>query len=373
MKILILSCGTGQGHNSAAYAIEEVLKNRSIDYILTDPLSFGHKKTSDLVASAYNGIIKNAPGAFGLIYKAGDLYSSSRLTSPVYFANTLYAKKLKNYILLNNFTAVITTHLFAMEALTCIKKDKNFKVPCYGVFTDYTCIPFVAETHLNGYFIPQKDLLPEIVKKGIKENLTFDTGIPVSQKFCTKLKKEEARKALGLNKTKPVILIMSGGVGCGNLVKLCKELLKFGNKDFTALVLVGRNRKLKKEIDRRFFKYNCFKTVSFTKEVNIYMNAADVMVSKPGGLTTTEAAVANIPLVHLLAFSGCETKNADFFSSRGMSLLAKNIKSAVECIWQLIDNKEQADTMLSMQRTYINPNAAEEIVLKVAEETNDRI
>ena len=131
MKILVLSCGTGQGHNSAAAAVREAFLRHGHDCVIADPLQFGRKHTAGVVAATYNGIIKNAPGAFGAIYKAGDLYSATGLTSPIYFANTLYAEHLRGYIEENGFSAVVCTHLFAMEALTALKKRRaDFAVPC---------------------------------------------------------------------------------------------------------------------------------------------------------------------------------------------------------------------------------------------------
>ena len=365
MKVLILSCGTGQGHNSAARAVEEALKRRGIECQIADPLSFGRRKTAGVVAAAYNGVIKDAPKAFGVIYKVGDLYSSTRLTSPVYFANTLYAGHLESYILENHFTVVICTHLFAMEAVTALWKRPEFTVPCYGVLTDYTCIPFFAETKLDGYFIPQEDLRAEMVEKGISEQRLYSTGIPVSGRFAHHTAPAAARTALDLPADQPIILVMSGGVGCGNLLELCRELLQYTTKPFTACVMTGRNRKLKGQLDEHFQGDPRLRTIAFTEKVDQYMNAADVMISKPGGLTSTEAAVANIPLVHLLAFSGCETKNAAFFSARGLSLQAGSVRAAVESAWRLINHPELAERMRSLQRTYIAPDAADRIVSKV--------
>lgn len=368
MKILILSCDTGGGHNSAAYAIAEVLENRHIDYIVTDPLTFGKKRTSTRVASVYNNMIKNIPSAFGTVYKIGDLYSSTKLRSPVYFANSLYAEKLRLYITDNGFDHVICTHLFAMEAITAIRRKTEFHIPCFGILTDYTCIPFFSETRLDGYFIPNStDLIQELLDKGLKCDHIYGTGIPVSQKFINHIKKSDARAELSIPQFKPMILIMSGSVGCGNILDLCDEALKQGKNEYSVYILVGKNNELKEKINNRYKEYDYIKTVSFTKQVNLYMNAADVMITKPGGLTSTEAAVANVPLIQLLAYTGCETKNLNFFSSRGMSVRADNAKTAISAAWDLILDKNKATQICEIQKKYINPNAADDIVSKVIE------
>ena len=114
MKTLILSCHTGEGHNSAADAIYEELMSRDEDCKVVDALTFSGKKPNEIVTSSYNSLIVKAPNVFGWIYKAGDLYRSTRLTSPVYYANTLYAKNLLEYVNENQFDSIICTHLFPM-------------------------------------------------------------------------------------------------------------------------------------------------------------------------------------------------------------------------------------------------------------------
>lgn len=117
------------------------------------------------------------PKMFGAIYKAGEAVDRVRFRSPVYYANTLYAKKLAAYILEEKFDAVVCTHLFAMEALTYIKKRGLLTVPSYGVLTDYTCIPFFEETDVDEYFIPHADLADELCAKGMKKERLIPTGI----------------------------------------------------------------------------------------------------------------------------------------------------------------------------------------------------
>lgn len=135
---------------------------------------------------------------------------------------------------------------------------------------------------------------------------------------CTRIKSggKSGTRASGLDK--PVMLIMSGGVGCGNILELCDTLERCSSGDYLACVLTGHNASLKQSIDERFASAGRIKTVSFTKQVNLYMNAADVMLSKPGGLTSTEAAVANVPLVQMLTYAACEAKNIAFFTSHGL-------------------------------------------------------
>lgn len=106
----------------------------------------------------------------------------------------------------------------------------------------------------------------------------------------------------------------------------------------------------------------------FTKNAYLYMKAADVTVTKPGGLTSSEAAVANVPLVHLLAYAGCETKNAAFFSARGISLRAENVTSAVGCVLALLHSPKRCEDMRAAQQKNFPLHAANEIAERVLQQ-----
>lgn len=359
-KILLLSCGTGEGHNSAAHAIKDALHERGIECEIRDPVSFKSEGAKKRVSALYNNIIKKTPRIFGVVYKIGGAYEKTRLLSPVYFANGLYAKKLDEYIKAESFDAVICTHLYGMEALTVIKK-KNNTVPCFGVMTDYTCIPFMAETKLDMYFIPAKELEKEFISRGMPAEKLVVTGIPTAPRFSERLTKAEARQRLGMPENARIYLAATGGVGCEKMLSCIESIKKVERGNYCIYVLTGRNEAMREHIEKKYKNKHVI-AVPFTKEVNVYMNAADVMLSKSGGLSSTEAAVANIPLVHVHAIPGCETKNYKFFVKKGMSVYAKNSDDAAKQAYELVSNSEKNEKMRENQRKYINPNAARDIL-----------
>lgn len=363
-NILILSCGTGDGHNRAAQAIAEVLQRREILHTFMNPIALYDKRAGRWVDAAYNRMIQRRPGAFNFLYRAGSLYSSRGWTSPVYSAIAHCADRLGGYIEENAFTAVICTHLFAMEAMTAVRKTKARDIPCFGLLTDYTCIPFTEETRMDGYFIPHADLADELAGKGIPREKIYPTGIPVSRKFAAHPDRAAARHALRIAEETPFILVMGGGAGSGDMARICRELLRSPGQ-WLAGVMTGRNVKLFQALDRRFSQEKSIRLIPFTDQVNLYMAAADVIITKPGGLSSTEAAVANVPLVHLLNYKACEKGNVEFFSSRGMSIWAKSAEDAVSAARRLLRDPDLKEKMLSAQRKYTDPKAAETIVESV--------
>ncbi len=362
MKVLILSCNTGQGHNSAGRAVEEELMRRGIPCEMRDALSFAKGKASRTISGAYVGVATKAPSLFGGIYKLGGVISSRRRKSPVYYANTRYAAPLNAYIEENGFTCVVTPHLFPAEALTYLRRRGRLPVPCYAVATDYTCIPFWEETELDGYFIPHKDLAQEFINKGIRKESLIPTGLPVSGRYNVDVGKTQARKQLGLPESAAIFLMMTGSMGFGDISAFTLSLLLICPKNSRIVILTGNNDGLRARIDRDFAGEKRVSTVPFTKEVPLYMEACDVLLSKPGGLTSTEAAVKNVSLVHTRPIPGCETKNAMFFSSRGLSLFEEEPEAAAAAAVRLIREEPLREQMRKAQQETVPPFAAKNIV-----------
>lgn len=364
-KILILSCSTGEGHNSAARAVQSVLEKEGNACVMADPVAFQSERMEHLVSALYNNTIRKRPRVFGAVYKLGDIYANSHLPSPVYWANAHYSESLKEYIVKEKFDAVVCSHLYGMEAMTALKKRDHFDIQCYGIVTDYTCIPFLTETIMDGYFVPNEQTRQELIAAGHPAESVYVSGIPVDETFENHPTMEQARKVLEISPEQKVFLVMTGGVGCENMEGLCDRLLEGAGEHDLFLVLTGNNQKLKDRLDEKYRDRSCLRTVSFTRQVPLYMAAANVLLSKPGGLSSTEAAVAGVPLVHIHAIPGCETCNARYFSESGMSLWAKSNEEAALNAVTLAYDREFADSMRAAQKKLIPRNSARFIMEKV--------
>lgn len=362
MKVLILSCNTGQGHNTAGKAILETFTARGVDCTMMDTLRLAGEDVSRKVSGAYCGLTTHFPRGFGWLYKAGSAISNDRVKSPVYYANTTYARYLLEVIHEGGYDRVVMPHLFPAEALTWLRRRGDLDVPTYVVGTDYTCIPFWEETEMDHYLIPHKDLMAEFVKKGVPEEKLVPTGIPVSARFRTHASKEEAREQLGLPQGETIYLVMTGSMGFGNAADIGKALLQ---RSGAVCLLGGNNRKMKDGLRKQFGENPRMMVLDFTDQVSLYMDACDVVLTKPGGLTSTEAAVKNVPLVHTAPIPGCETINAKFFLKRGMSLCGMDPGRAAAAAFRLAQDKELQERMKEAQRREVNPFAADEICDRV--------
>lgn len=372
MKVLILTASTGHGHVSAAETMRDILLEHQVESELKDTLSFVGEKSADLISSAIVNIAVKTPRAFGFMYQAADVVSSDKRKSPLYYANARYAEKLYDYIDQHHYDTVLCPHLFPAEALTYLKRERGLKADIYFISTDYTCIPFLEELEMDSVFIPHADLKAVFIERGIDEEKLIVSGIPVSSAFRQKSDKSKARKLLGIPEDKKVFLLMTGGEGGGDAEKLSKAIALRGGKDIFIPVICGRNSKLKESIAHEFKDDKRVQALGFSDKIDLYMDACDVLLTKPGGISSTEAAVKQTVLIHTYPIPGVETENARFFSQHGMSVLAEDEEDAAFNALRLAVDKKAQKRMREAQEQYINKNAAAVICEHICELQKDR-
>ena len=364
-NILLLSCETGEGHTRAAEAIAAELSRRGIRNELFDPLLYAGRRAEQAASESYTAMTEKSPELFNRLYRAGDIYDSTGLPSILYRATSRYAESLRSFIELNGFTAVVCTHLFPMEAMTALRKEGGFTVPCWGVLTDYAYLPLLRETELDGYFLPHEDLRLPFTEKGLPNARLYTSGIPIDARFCASGEKDEARKALGIPADGDVFLVMCSGIAPGHAGLLCSEILRQCEGKCTILALTGRYGERKEVLDEQFADTPQVHVVPFAEDVSLYMRAADVMLTKPGGLVSTEAAAVGLPLVHLLVSTADEDNNAAFFASYGLSVCAENAVDAAAKAIDLARSPEKAARMRTAQKAAIPTGGAASIVDRI--------
>lgn len=362
IRILILSCSTGGGHNAAGRAICEEMEARGVECDFTDALSLAGANLSAKVSKAYVRITTRAPEVFRLLYQAGGVVSrKNRLKrkSPIYFVNKLYAEKMRAYIQANGYDMVVMPHLFPAETLTVLKQEMYVSIKTVAVATDYTCIPFWEETAPDYFVIPHPDLVEEFASRGIPREKLVPLGIPIGRAFRQTRSREEARLRLGLRAEGTIYLFMTGSMGFGRLDQWVRAVL-CRDPEGEVLVLCGSNEAMRRKLQEKFAGCPA-QFLSYTQDVADYMAACDVLLTKPGGLTTTEAAAMGVPLVHTSPIPGCETMNADFFARHGMSVVAEDADTAAGRAMQLAHDAARRSQMLARQKEHIHRDACEEI------------
>lgn len=358
MDVLILSCSMGGGHDSAAKAILEEMKILGHNAVMFNPYTLKSDRLANTIDKAYVSVARSTPKLFGVIYKIGDIYRKLPCRSPLYFINRAMNKTMQEYLSLHHFDIVIITHLFGAEILTNMK-NHGIKVPkMLFVATDYVCTPFTEEVACDAYIIPTSDIYYDFITRGIPKNKIYPYGIPTHAKFAEIKDKNAVRDRLCLKKDKKYILIAGGSMGGGNIKKAINKIQAYfkTSNDIELIVICGSNKQLYKKLKQQ----NDLKTtvIGYTNDMASYLKASDLFITKPGGLSSTEAAVCGVPILHTSAIPGCETCNARYFSDYGMSVTGNITYDILKRAEELLNDEAACKKMIERQRKYINPNAA---------------
>ena len=355
MRVLILSANTGGGHNSTARSIGEELEKQNIEYEIADTLAFISERVSDFISWGHSYVYRKHPRLFGFGYR----FEEKHPPRFIYEQCAKGAEALQEKLTQDAIDAVICVHVFSGLMMTEVRERYANRTPTYFVATDYTCSPGVSEMNLDAYCIPHRMLLGEFVRNGIAADRLYATGIPVSRVFYESEDKAEARRALGLPETGRVVLLSCGSMGCGHLERSAMQLFRRLPKDTTLVVLCGKNEKTYEALLPHAAAR--LRVLTYTDEIARWMSAADIYITKPGGLTTSEAIVKQLPMVFIDAVPGLETRNFDFLISNGVASGAKRWHQIGVIVHRMLRVPDMLTKQIEAMKGFQTQNAAEAI------------
>lgn len=361
-KVLLLSCSTGQGHNSCAQAVKEYLEEQHINCEVKDALSFISPQVSDFMAWGHCFMYRYLPGLFRWGYRYSEKHPAVfKENSGIYKMLTSGAEHMYQFIDQERFDAVICTHPFSAMILTRIAKDHSIQAETAFVATDYICYPGMEFCDLQHYFIPCKCLANGFEKKGIPGERIIAAGIPVCRKMYGRTDKADAKRLLGVGSKSRHLLVMCGSMGCGPIAKLVKHIAKGLVEDMEVSVICGTNRRLREKLEQKYKRNEKIHIIGYTNQMPLYMDSADLLLTKPGGISITEAAVKKLPMVFVNAVAGCEQHNMDFFVKMGAAVTAGSVKELAEQSIQILLCGTQRQGMEDALQNYQYPGGAETI------------
>lgn len=323
--ILILSANTGEGHNSAAKALAEALEARGCTCRIADGLSFLPFGTGKTICRSHSFFYRRLPKLYGAGYRMAEALSrrqnfqkkAKRPRKP-----TRGMQRLMQLIRDERCAAVVCTHVFAANIVSRLRVSGQLPIPCYFLATDYSCSPGVNRLEMDAWLVPHEKLVPEFTACGIPAERLIPTGIPVMQEFILRSDRSRLRRKLGLPENRRIIALSCGSMGAGRMEKLVPALVKQLPTDALLVVICSRNKRLMQKLTRRIHDER-LQVLGFVDRLSDYMEAADIYLTKPGGLSTTEAIRKGAPLLLFNAVPGVETRNLQFLTGIGCACAVK--------------------------------------------------
>ena len=369
MKLLILSGNTGAGHNSCAKAVQEYCMAQGTPCDIEDGLSYISPGASDFVSRWHTRIYRYLPSinreGYGYSEEHGD---RSRDFTPVYRLLLPGAERLRLHILDEHYDAVLCTHVFAALILTAMQLEDPLPIRTAFLATDYTCSPLVDKCGLDALFIPHEALIPEFVSWGLDRDKLKVTGIPVRREFLSKEEKARAKEQCGIDPRKTHLLVMCGSMGCGPIPELVDRLQEKMTEDMALTVICGTNESLYKKLLGEPKGPETLNVLKYTDQVSRYMDSADLYLTKPGGISVTEAAAKVLPMAFVDAVAGCEAYNMRYFIQRGGAVTADTPEKLADICVRLLSDRQQLQVMSDCLAALQIGGAARQIYQILSEE-----
>ncbi|MBR5152368.1 MAG: glycosyltransferase [Clostridia bacterium] len=359
MKGLIFSITAGQGHNQTAKVLSDALNDAGVECKYMDVFEYINPLLSKSVSDIYLMSTKAVPELYGGGYRLCEKRDVNKERVLPKLTTNLLARKLLKLIRKEEPQVIICTHVFAALLVTYLAERFEMPVRTIGIVTDFTIHPYWEDTNLDYYVTASEYLTHAGTKKGIPKERFKPFGIPIDPKFAETRTRQEACRLLGIPEKK-TLLVMSGSMGFGNVLEEIEELDKL-DLDFQIVTVCGNNKKLKAQIDQLNTRKKIF-NYGYVNNVDVLMDAADCIVTKPGGLTTSEALAKGLPMLMINPVPGQEDRNVEFLLNAGAALKISKTFPLDEALYQLFLSAERRKLLEGSIQLLRKPDSTKQLV-----------
>jgi processive 1,2-diacylglycerol beta-glucosyltransferase len=360
-RVLILSASAGAGHVRAGEALEKAFLEKGVakEVRHVDALQFTSPMVRTIYSKGYINMVNRAPTVLGILYDTADKpWKEENRRLMFDRLNTLpLVRLLKKYAP----DLVVCTHFLPAEIISWLLCKKKIDTRHSIVVTDFDMHAMWLCRHFDDYFVALDETRAHMKKLGIPSERVCVSGIPIDPIFAEQKDKLEMRLKYGLDPNLPVILLSAGGFGVGPIEEMLRHL---DHMEHTAQIvaLCGRNAKLKNRLESFPTNNIIIKPVAHTNHMDEYMSASDILLGKPGGLTSSEALAKGLVFVVVNPIPGQEERNSDHLLEQGVAIRCNNLPALAFKIDRLLDDQEKFERMRESSAQMGNPTAAMDIV-----------
>lgn len=366
-KILIFYASYGGGHLSAANSIKDYLSSNyeNIDVELIDCMKYINKPIEKITTTAYNEMAKKAPWAWGKIYSDSQKGPLAHITTR---SNQVFAIKLLRLLREKKPDLIISTHPFGSQMCSYLKRKGKITSKIATILTDFAPHDqwLVGSDYTDYFFVAHNKMKEYLISKNIPENKIFATGIPISSKFLETFDTSKILNSLGLKENLKTVLFFAGGkfgLGKSRTLEIFNTLVNDFN-NIQVIAISGKNKKMYEEFNQIVKianKTNFIKVFEFVNNVPELMAVSDVVITKPGGLTTTESLVSGLPMIIINPIPGQEEENAQFLEHSNVGIWLKKQMNITETISNFLSDNEKLKEMKENTKKISNRNSTKDI------------
>lgn len=367
-RIAILHATAGAGHKRAAQALAAAIAAQAPGATVqeADTLVFASRFYRGTYASSYNTMAARAPRLWGALYHSWESAPVNKGATPVRLAlDRANLRRLVRVVERERPDAIVCTHFLPAEALSPVRGRGRVQIPLYVVITDFTAHPIWALPHVDRYFVASEKVAAQLARHGVPEAHIEVSGIPIDPRFAETIGRDAARARMGIDPRRPAVLVMGGGAGVGPLAELAGTLARLALRP-QVVVVCGTNWRLLAQIEATpEARDGRIRPMGFTQDVDALLEACDVVVSKAGGLTCSEALAKRTPMVVFRPTPGQEVRNAEYLESAGAAVHADNVAEVAESVGRWLADRDAHARAREAAARIAHPRAAEEIAARV--------
>lgn len=367
MKVIIFYAKYGGGHLSAARSIENCINTyyKNVNVELIDFMEYANKEFNKITTKAYAEMAKKLPKAYGSIYWKSEKGPLAHISTT---SNKLLSIKINKLLQEKSPDLIICTHPFASQMCGYLTKHHKLNTKIATILTDFASHDqwLVYNEYINYLFVSNIEMKETLMSKNIPANKIFVTGIPISERFLNKYDKKSLFIDFNLNPNKKVVLFFGGGefgLGKNYTLKVFETFVK-DSADIQIIAISGKNRKMKEAFENIVIENHKEANVQifeYTNKVPEFMSISNLVVTKPGGLTTSESLASGLPIVVINPIPGQEEKNAEYLVNHNTAIWLKKDDNVEEIINNLLSDSSKLEEMSNNAKSISKPNSTNDI------------
>lgn len=331
---LILTANYGSGHVQVANVLAKELKSKGFQPVISDLFGEAHPIMSQVTQSIFIKSFSHGSSFYKWFYYGTNKLNANTITQ---FSRYLGRKRFLELINEHQPRFVITT--FPLHAAPFLIKKSRFNIPIYTVITDYFAHPFWINPSIDHYFVASDSVKIGLIKHGVSENRITVSGIPIRTEFYSAIDKKDVFAKYGIASSDRVVTILAGAQGVLKNVKVLAQRL-LNDPSLRVIVICGKNKALFEKLTPLAKQYpGSFRLFGYVDKLHEVLKISHCLVTKPGGISITEAAAVRVPLILYKPVPGQEGENAKYFKEKGGALIARSADEIAENVQRLFDNE----------------------------------